>query len=112
MIAPTISAVERRAPDQIRIVLAVPPDHPAFTGHFPGRPILPGVVQIDWAVQLAHEYLDSAFSAGRDIQVKFRQIIAPSNPLSLNLRFDRTASVLTFAYHVGNSVASSGRIRP
>ena len=31
----------------------VPADHPAFPGHFPGRPILPGVVLLDAVLQAA-----------------------------------------------------------
>ncbi|MBS1142561.1 MAG: hypothetical protein H6R13_4014, partial [Proteobacteria bacterium] len=27
-----------------------PSDHPALTGHFPGRPIMPGVVLLDQAI--------------------------------------------------------------
>jgi 3-hydroxymyristoyl/3-hydroxydecanoyl-(acyl carrier protein) dehydratase len=103
--------VARSEPDQALIVLALPPDHPAFAGHFPGRPILPGVVQIDWAVQLAAIYLATGFTAACDFQAKFRRIITAGAALSLDLRIDRARNVLAFSYSAGDVVASSGRIR-
>jgi 3-hydroxyacyl-[acyl-carrier-protein] dehydratase len=112
MIEPLVSSATSCGPDEVLIDLALPPDHPAFAGHFPGRPILPGVVQIDWAVQLAGRYLGSRLSAACDFQVKFRHVITVSEALSLELRIDRARGVLDFGYRVGDVLVSSGRIRP
>ena len=38
----------------------VPADHPAFAGHFPGRPIVPGVVLLDRAILFAEAMLGAS----------------------------------------------------
>ncbi|MET1023908.1 MAG: hypothetical protein ABWX87_06325 [Pseudoxanthomonas sp.] len=56
---------------------AVPHDHPALPGHFPGRPIVPGVLVLDHvldAVQASHGPLRGGL---RLPQVKFVQPLLP-----------------------------------
>jgi 3-hydroxyacyl-[acyl-carrier-protein] dehydratase len=100
---------EQRAPDEIILALALPPDHAAFEGHFPGRPILAGVIQIDWAVRLAVQYFQLKQRVAQDFQVKFRRIIAPTDALSLVLRRDPRG--VSFEYRVAGEAATSGKIR-
>lgn len=44
--------------------LLIPTDHPAYVGHFPGQPILPGVVLLDQALHAvaSREGLPLAFT--------------------------------------------------
>ncbi|HLN22606.1 MAG TPA: hydroxymyristoyl-ACP dehydratase [Patescibacteria group bacterium] len=97
--------------DQAVLTLAVPQTLAVFDGHFPGNPILPGVVQIDWAMRLAVGHLGIADPVARDFQVKFRRIIQPGVRLALTLRHDRVKQALAFEYRIGDEVASSGRVR-
>ncbi len=40
--------------------LHIAPDHPAFAGHFPASPIVPGVVLLDAVVHAAQQLLQQA----------------------------------------------------
>lgn len=53
----------------------VPADHPAFAGHFPGRPIVPGVVLLDRIVQLV-----SADCAQRVAAIGSAKFLSPAGP--------------------------------
>ncbi|HEY4414341.1 MAG TPA: hypothetical protein VGO57_01515 [Verrucomicrobiae bacterium] len=59
---------------------------PVFAGHFPGRPILPGVFQLE-IVRLAAEWVEHAsFSVQEIIRAKFQRPILPGEILKLNLK--------------------------
>ena len=72
--------------------------------------MLPGVVQIDWAIALAASRLQLAQRfAGMEV-LKFQQLVRPGDELLLTLRFDATRGKLYFAYTCAGQPCSSGRI--
>ncbi|WP_454845115.1 AMP-binding protein [Pseudomonas farris] len=90
--------------------LAVPPDLAYFSGHFPQTPVLPGVVQVDWALSLGQQLMDlPAKFAGMEV-LKFQQLVRPGDEIQLHLRFDSARSKLYFAYRNETATCSSGRI--
>jgi acyl-coenzyme A synthetase/AMP-(fatty) acid ligase len=101
---------QQQADGELRLNLIVPLDLAHFTGHFPTTPILPGVVQVDWAINLAQRLLPvPPRFAGMEV-LKFQQLVRPGDHLSLTLRFDSERGKLHFAYRNGDSPCSSGRI--
>lgn len=90
--------------------LSVPPDLAYFSGHFPKAPVLPGVVQVEWALNLGRQLLNltGAF-AGMEV-LKFQQLVRPGDQIQLHLRFDPERSKLYFAYRNDTATCSSGRI--
>jgi 3-hydroxymyristoyl/3-hydroxydecanoyl-(acyl carrier protein) dehydratase len=76
----------------------VPANHPAFAGHFPNRPIVPGVVLLDRVIQLiAAECGNQVVTIG---SAKFLHPVGPDTTLDIqwtagagrNLRFDITSA--------------------
>ncbi|VVN37882.1 Tyrocidine synthase 3 [Pseudomonas fluorescens] len=90
--------------------LAVPPDLAYFSGHFPRAPVLPGVVQVEWALNLGQQLMNLPQKfAGMEV-LKFQQLVRPGDEIQLHLRFDPVRSKLYFAYRNETATCSSGRI--
>ncbi|MBM1192154.1 acyl-CoA synthetase family protein [Pseudomonas weihenstephanensis] len=90
--------------------LSIPPDLAFFSGHFPKTPVLPGVVQVDWALALGQQLLDlPPRFAGMEV-LKFQQLVRPGDAIELTLRFDRERGKLHFAYRNATAPCASGRI--
>lgn len=94
--------------DRLEVRLAPEAIAAACHDHFPGRPIVPGVVLVDWAMALAAAHLGTP-RAATEMQVKFRHLIRPGTPLTLTLR--RVATRLEFAYALDGAVAALGWVR-
>ena len=59
------------------VTLSVPARHPSLAGHFPGNPIVPGVVLLDGVIAAAEAWLGAGFHVAGLSQAKF---IAPLKP--------------------------------
>ena len=85
--------------------LSIAADHPAYAGHFPGRPILPGVVLLDRA-QRALEQACAVRISGLAM-AKFLSPVLPGEILELD--YEATATGLRFEIRCGVRRVASGR---
>lgn len=108
-IGPPVDAV-RKIEDGIEIDLRIAADLAVLEGHFPGMPIVPGVAQIDWAVQFADREIGLGLMAAQAFQVKFRRIMVPGMAVTLVLRHQPAKRRLGFEYRWQGETLSSGSI--
>ena len=88
--------------------LHIPADHPAFAGHFPGRPITPGVVLLDLALHALATNLARPLAGSELGQAKFLSPVGPDTVLTLN--YDDTGVSTRFTLQAGERKVASGVI--
>ncbi len=89
----------------------VPQDHPSFAGHFPGAPILPGVLLLDAALRAIAAATGMTLETSTINSVKF---LSPAGPgESLLIRHERSANgAIGFEIVAGARKIASGNITP
>lgn len=102
--AETLAAVEGHA-------FHVPADHPAFAGHFPGHPLLPGVALLDFVLQALEQRpaLQQALGAAPQIDsVKFLRPVGPGSALRVFLQ--PQGSGVAFDVKAGDETVARGTL--
>ncbi len=91
----------------------VPDDHPAFAGHFPGMPVLPGAALLDAALHVLEEELGFDPVDWQLTTAKFLQPVRPGDVLAVE--HSASADVIRFAVrvaqpHVADRAALAGTL--
>ena len=106
---PDIKQVEQ-TDDTATLLLAIPTTLKYFAGHFHGMPVLPGIVQLHWAIHYARDYLTAVGpSIPKAEALKYQAIIQPGMELKLTLE-RKSADKIQFTYHGDGVTYSSGRL--
>lgn len=96
--------------DGIILAIRIPQNLAYFIGHFDQISIVPGVVQIHWAVHYAQIYLGLNAVFSHMEAIKFKELLLSEQPIKLELRYQFDTQKLVFCYFSETAEYSSGRI--
>jgi 3-hydroxyacyl-[acyl-carrier-protein] dehydratase len=88
-------------------------EDPVFAGHFPQRPILPGVFQLEM-VRMAAEWLQNRSFAVQEIaKAKFQRPVLPGETLALNLKLTESEGLVSARanFSCGGQVAGEAYLK-
>ena len=89
------------------VVLRIAAEHPAFDGHFPGRPLVPGVLLLAQVLEAVRADAALAAAVGPAPRLGVAKFLAPVGPdTALEIRFALTANALRFEVGAERTAAS------
>lgn len=89
----------------IDVICRIPADHPALPGHFPGNPVVPGVVLLELIQRQARVLAGFRDGPAHWQRIKFLRPVRPEQPIRLHI--DGAADRFSFAIQTedGDTVA-------
>ncbi len=121
-LAPEVTRIEASGGDQRRrTLLEVPTGLACWPGHFPGEPMLPGVVQVDWALREIERWRGGGARPAAIEGLKFKRPARPGDELVLDLELmagdaagagsGAGVESIEFSFRCGDEAISQGRFR-
>ncbi|HEX3847074.1 MAG TPA: hypothetical protein VHV81_06800 [Steroidobacteraceae bacterium] len=92
-----------------RTALDVPHDHPAFAGHFPAFPVLPGALVLDQALEIILRERGIDVTRWQLASAKFLGAVRPGERLTVEHDAPRDG-VVRFTVRCGERIVASGSL--
>ena len=89
---------------------SVPGTFSGYRGHFPGNPILPGIVQLSFIRRLAERRLGIPLRLAGVRRIKYLRLITPDLPVTLSLELTPGETEGTWAANASFANADGGRV--
>lgn len=91
--------------------LLVRHDMPVLRGHFPGMPLVPGVMLVGWAVELARSQGLATGRLAGIVTAKFQRLVQPGMQLEARLEQGARPGQLQFRYEFRGTAVATGRLQ-
>ncbi len=100
---------------RIRARKFIAPDLPVFEGHYPGQPVLPGVLQLEAAFQAGAVLIATLGSVDSNLvpvvtrvnETKFRRMVRPGETLDIEVELKEKVAN---AYFLSGKVSVDGQV--
>jgi 3-hydroxymyristoyl/3-hydroxydecanoyl-(acyl carrier protein) dehydratase len=89
-----VSGPQPEATDSATLEFCFPADDPTFAGHFPTRPLLPGVFQLEMARFAAESVLNCPLAVREITKAKFLRPIIPTETMRVELKLSPKADTI------------------
>jgi acyl-coenzyme A synthetase/AMP-(fatty) acid ligase len=102
---------EWRDDGAVERLMRVPFDYPPLAGHFPGLPVVPGVVQLRWVMELARRLAAPTITLSSIEVVKFKNLLRPGQTFRLRVELSDGGTTVRFRLWDEQTVFCTGRGR-
>jgi len=109
-VANTSKNINCENPNTITLSLTVNTPLSYLEGHFPDKPVVPGVVQVHWASLLAQHLFAITGAFLKMENVKFQSMILPNQTVELSLTNHSEKQQVAFNYRLDSTTVSEGKL--
>lgn len=95
---------------RIQVYGCIPADHPSLAGHFPGNPVVPGVLLLNHLLSVIEDHWHLESGAVSWSAVKFMASLRPDEPFAMTIQ-STDGRRITFSITRGDTAIASGSLR-